>query len=48
VKSPDVIERFARNGLVSAPASAPDLAATLAAESARLAVLVKARGYVAD
>jgi tripartite-type tricarboxylate transporter receptor subunit TctC len=48
VKSPDVIERFSRNGLISAPASPQDLAATLAAESARLAVLVKASGYVAE
>jgi tripartite-type tricarboxylate transporter receptor subunit TctC len=48
VNSPDVGERFARNGLVPAPMPAQELAATLAAESARLGALVKASGYVAE
>ena len=48
VNSPDVIERFGRNGLVPAATPAQELAATLAAESKRLAVLVKASGYVAE
>jgi hypothetical protein len=43
-----VVERFSRNGLIAAPATPQELAATLAAESARLAVLVKASGYVAE
>jgi tripartite-type tricarboxylate transporter receptor subunit TctC len=48
VQSPDVIEKFARNGLIPAPAQPQELAATLAAESKRLGVLVKASGYVAE
>jgi tripartite-type tricarboxylate transporter receptor subunit TctC len=48
VRSPEVVERFSRNGLIAAPATPQELAATLAAESARLAVLVKASGYVAE
>ena len=48
VKSRDVAERFSRNGLIPAPATPQELAATLAAESARLAALVKASGYVAE
>ncbi len=48
VKSPEVIERFSHDGLISAPASPQEMAATLAAESARIAVLVKASGYVVE
>ena len=48
VKSPEVIERFSHNGLIAAPAQPQELAATLAAESKRLDVLVKASGYVAE
>ena len=42
--SPDVKEKFARSGLVSAPAQPQELAATLAAESKRLAELVRVAG----
>ena len=48
VKSPEVVERFAHNGLIPAPTSPQELAATLAAESKRLDALVKASGYVAE
>ena len=48
VRSPEVVERFTKNGLLSAPAKPQELAATLAAESKRLAVMVKASGYVAE
>jgi tripartite-type tricarboxylate transporter receptor subunit TctC len=48
VRSPEVIERFGRNGLVPAATSSQELTATLAAESKRLAGLVKASGYVAE
>jgi tripartite-type tricarboxylate transporter receptor subunit TctC len=45
VTAPDVLDRFSKYGLVPATAQPQELAATLAAESARLAVLVKASGY---
>ncbi len=48
VSAPDVRERFARYGLVPAPARPQELAATLAAESKRLEALVKLSGMVPE
>jgi len=41
-------DKFARQGLVPAPARPEELAAMLAAESKRLALLVKASGMVPE
>lgn len=48
VLSPDVKEKFAKYGLVPAAAKPQELAATLAAESNRLQLLVKASGVVPE
>jgi tripartite-type tricarboxylate transporter receptor subunit TctC len=48
VQSREIQQRFAGYGLVPAPLGAAELAANFAAERQRLAVLVKASGYVAE
>ena len=48
VQAPDTKEKFARSGLLPVPARPQELAATLAAESKRLAGLVKLAGIVPE